>query len=487
MLLLTLLLPIARGAAPDAVNQERLDRTIRFLQNFQNQDGGYGGKVGYPSSPTFSAWACLALAAAGINPLDQAKPGGTDAYTYVANTANKLEDDKVTDYERVLMVVNAAGTDPHNFSGIDLVDKIVSRQQADGSISRSPGGSYSGTNDTAFAILALAPLDTPSTNAVIKKAADWLAKQQISSGGWGLSSSSSPDPDLTGAAIEALVAAGFRDTAVEAKAWTYLRSTQGPHGGIRSAASQGKENTASTAWAVQAMWATGVNPADWAVNRSSPLDFMASMQQPDGNILWTADSDLNTVWMTAQVAPAFAGQQLPIRYVARAKAPVSDTNPPAEQIPVTPDHDPSKSGRGGTIQGGRGNTIVGGGNGAGLFSKPKIQSKGHETDAPQRTLHEHTTKQKPAGGPEGRGDGGSGVSSASGATSGEISGLLIGTDALGALRALKASPGPRSADTGGSLPPYTAPLIALLLLALIAGTGLEGRARPTNPFTKATA
>ena len=46
-------------------------------------DGGFGGARGVASDPDFSAWVALALVAAGINPKNQAQPGGVDAYTYL--------------------------------------------------------------------------------------------------------------------------------------------------------------------------------------------------------------------------------------------------------------------------------------------------------------------------------------------------------------------------------------------------------------------
>ncbi len=83
VVLLAAATPAAAGAAPDATNQARLDRTIRYLQEAQSPDGGFGGASGAESGQGFSAWVALALAAAGVNPQDQAKPGGVDAYGFL--------------------------------------------------------------------------------------------------------------------------------------------------------------------------------------------------------------------------------------------------------------------------------------------------------------------------------------------------------------------------------------------------------------------
>ncbi|HEX7293672.1 MAG TPA: hypothetical protein VF259_03930, partial [Solirubrobacterales bacterium] len=90
-----------------------------------------------------------------------------------------------------------------------------------------------------------------------------------------------------------------------------------------------------------------------------PLDYMESMQQPDGHIRWSRSSDLNGIWMTAYVTPAFAGQVLPIPEAtfSAASVPPCDTEGDGAETAT------------GVIAGG-------GGKGAPLFSRPKPQSKG---------------------------------------------------------------------------------------------------------------
>src|SRR4029077_4874534 len=99
--------------------------------------------------------------------------------------------------------------------------------------------------------------------------------------------------------------------------------------------------------------------------------YMASLQQPDGHIRWKSSQDLNGVWMTAYVAPAFAGQAWPIPAAPRAEKP-----------PATAPH----SGQGEGSQSGSGVIGAGGGRGAPLFSRPKPQSKG-KTPGGARVVH----------------------------------------------------------------------------------------------------
>ncbi len=370
---------LSASAAGDAANPTHdalLDSTVRFLQESQQPSGGFA-EGGEPSQGT-SAWAALALAAAGINPRNQAKPCGTDAYSYLVThfreaTGGEIAASKgqiaTTDFERELLVVDASGTDPHDFAGFDLVDEILKRQLPDGSFPNAPGGPPQ-VNTTIFAILALSPVKEPTVQAAIQSAAEWLIARQNDNGGWHWQSEATvSEVDMTGAAIEAINAVGLPSAPAEAavfesaqrEGFEYLEGAQLPDGGFPALpASQRESNVASTAWAVQGIWSAGGNPETWLTGSGlaseEPLDYMESMQQPDGHIRWSRGSDLNGIWMTAYVVPAFAGQALPIPAATFSSA----------SLP------PCKDGSGGDT----GVIAGGGGKGAPLFSRPKPQSKG---------------------------------------------------------------------------------------------------------------
>src|SRR5690349_20095663 len=59
----------AHGAAA-AEHQNSVDDVVRFLQEHQQESGGYAD-AGKKPTQSISAWVTLALAAAGINPQDQ--------------------------------------------------------------------------------------------------------------------------------------------------------------------------------------------------------------------------------------------------------------------------------------------------------------------------------------------------------------------------------------------------------------------------------
>jgi Squalene-hopene cyclase C-terminal domain/Prenyltransferase and squalene oxidase repeat len=444
------------AAATNAANRARLDATVRYLQEAQNRDGGFGGASGAESGQGFSAWVALALAAAGINPQDQAKPGGRDVFAFLVDHFQAgLEEEPsfprapTTAYERELMVVNAAGADPHRFAGLDLVAEILARARPDGAFPYVADGRGE-VNATVFAILALAPSEEPAPRAAVQRAADWLAGAQEEDGSWSFEAGSGRgEVDMTGAAIQALRAAG-RGGAVVDDGVDYLRTAQSPDGGFPEFPGEAESNVASTAWAAQAIWSIGEDPETWlGASGADPLSFMASLQQSDGHIRWKRSEDLNGLWMTAYVAPAFAGVPWPIPAVPRA----------ASQPAVPP-----QLGQGGGTQSSRGVIAGGGGRGAPLFSRPKAQSKGDDPGG-RRALRrvpesEHEAQiVTPARGSPRRGSGH------------EVSGVLVGGGVTGPV-----APGLHGAGTTKDGAPWMAVGIGVAaLLAASCGSQLERR------------
>jgi hypothetical protein len=383
----------AGGAAPVAPqHQKTIDAIVRFLQEHQGESGGYADKGKNPTQ-SVSAWVTMAAAAAGVNPLDQFRtvggvPCGQSAIAFLqAHLAAGFHEEiawpeiGTTAFERELMVVDTAGTDPHDFAGYDLVDEIIARQGPDGGIPYVPGGEAQ-VNDAAFAILALAPVKEPAAEAAVRKAGEWLLAQgQDEDGGFNWRAPGLPsEVDLTGAAIEALVAAGRPGTDAETEALAFLRSSQRPDGGFAEyPATEAESNVASTAWGVQGIWASGGDPETWRTGAGSPseepLDYLETMQQPDGHVRWRASSDLNGIWMTAYVLPAFSGQALPYAEVARAGA-TPEPLPQCDEATRTPEAPPGDEAGGGKSNPEAGVGAGGGGEGAHDFSRPQPESKG---------------------------------------------------------------------------------------------------------------
>lgn len=459
LVLCSLLLASAAPAAPNPADQTRLDRTVRYLQEAQNLDGGFGGASGKESGQGFSAWVALALAAAGIGPRCQARSGGVDAYGFLVNHFSKGLEEEIswpviptTAFERELMVVNASGTDPHGFAGYDLVAEILARVRTDGSLPYVPGGRGE-INDTIFAIVALAPIEEPAAQEAIQHAADWLIAQQDDDGGWSWEvKGGRTEADMTGAAIQALRAAGRPDTEAEQRALRYLRDMQNPDGGFPEIPGEAESNVASTAWAVQGIWAAGEDPETWVKGGNDPLSYMGSLQQPDGHIRWKASEDLNGIWMTAYVAPAFAGQAWPI--------PAPPCTPKQAATSARP-------GQGEGTQSGDGTIAGGGGRGAPFFSRPKPQSKGR-TPGGARIVHsknlrpvDHSETKRGENAKQPHGTESSEPTKPE-SESAESEAVAVGAGSAGpggpgeAAAAGRESPGPGSSQSGGAPLPFAA-------------------------------
>ena len=522
----------------DATNEKRLESTVRYLQDVQNPDGGFSGEAGGESGQDFSAWVALALAADGINPRAQSQPGDVSAYTYLVDHAARALREEceaavcTTGFERELLVVDAAGTSPQDFGGFDLVTEILSRQLPDGSFPHTPGG-RGAINDTVFAILSLSLVHEPAVQAAVHSAAEWLIGQQNSDGGWSWENKEDPsESDLTGAAIEALNAAGIKHTEAQTNGLRFLHEVQDPDGGFPELTGEHESNVASTAWATQGLWAAGENPETWLRGPGEePLDYMASMQQSDGHIRYGASEESNGVWMTAYVAPAFAGQPLPIPPVPYEEKAQEPTNPPPSE-PTSGSAPPSSPGTvepgvgGESSQPGTGVIAGGGGDRAPLFSRPQPQSRGHtpggvrvldsrrgvetrtpakkrrnpgsprKTSAPTVTapaVKRSGTHGRTSGGsvPTGAGTSGSGGSggllfqtghaTVGGQIGGhDVSGVLIGAPSnTGNVNALEpGAPGLHSAGTGGNQTPWLASGIAFAATLIAVGGSLFERRRP---------
>lgn len=359
----------ARAAGQDG--DRTLDRTVRYLQQSQHRDGCFPMKPGGPSDPTLaSSWAAIALAAAGVNPREQFRADGKrSVYQCLERSVDGFR--VTTDYERVLLVVNAAGTDPRDFGGVDLVGEVLAQQQPDGGFVHDPADGAVGVNTTIWAVLSLAPLRDARTRAAVRRAAEWIVAAQNADGSWPATAvGAGGDADTTGAALQALRAAGLLGgttpdpSAVAARDRTlaWLRGLQGEDGGF-PAIEGAPANSASTAWVAQGLWAVGADPGKWRNGGRSALEFLRSLQRADGSIVWTAERDLNPVWMTAYAGPAYSGRYLPLARVA-----YTGRVPGRDQPPV-----PGEGGAGG----GRDGALAGGGGrGAPNFSRPQAGSKG---------------------------------------------------------------------------------------------------------------
>ena len=284
--------PAARGATPGS-----------YLAAAQNSDGGLGQARGAASSELFSGWAALGFAAQGRNP-QVVRNGGQSLTSYIASQLSTASD--VGSVERTILVVRAAGLSATSFGGRDLVANLLAHVRRNGSV----GGLV---NLTSFAILALRAAGHPVAPAT----RSWLLRQQDSDGGYNFATAgATSDVDDTGAALQALAAAGAAPARSLHRAVAFIRSEQNRDGGFPSQPGD-DSNAQSTAWAVQGLLAAGVSPGTLHRRGSpSPLAYLQSLIAPDGHVRYSRSSDQTPVWVTAQAVMALAGKALPLGPVA---------------------------------------------------------------------------------------------------------------------------------------------------------------------------
>jgi energy-coupling factor transport system substrate-specific component len=264
---------------------------LAYLARAQNPDGGFGLSPGQPSSQLASAWVVIALAAAGANPAELRRDGH-DPVTWIRTHLDQLQGPG--DLERTIVALAAA----HAPLGT-LVARLERDQRRDGSVGEQ-------SNLTAFAILAWRAADARGVPA----AAAWLARQQDGDGGFSFAVRGDPgDVDDSAAAIEALTAAGAAPTVV-VRARAFVLASENGDGGFPLDPG-GASNAQSTAWAVQALCATGSS-----VQR--PLAYLRARLTRSGAVAYADGETFTAVWVTAEALAAFARAPLPLGVDAKA-------------------------------------------------------------------------------------------------------------------------------------------------------------------------
>ncbi|HEV2713004.1 MAG TPA: prenyltransferase/squalene oxidase repeat-containing protein [Gaiellaceae bacterium] len=236
-----------------------------YLAARQQPGGGFAEPGGRPD-PALTAWAVLALDAAGRRP--RQSPADYLHEAVIADTT-----------DLALRVLALRSLD--DVRGLDLL--LHRRRRPDGRI-----GSL--INSTAWSALALGK----PGRATIR----YLIRAQHRSGGWSWAPRGAPDSNDTAAVIQALRAGGVQGRPIR-RGLGYIRRLTAPNGGVRLV--PGREPDAqSTAWAVQAYVAAGVKPPAGAFR------FLRSLRRPDGSYRYSRRYAVTPALVTAQVVPALA-------------------------------------------------------------------------------------------------------------------------------------------------------------------------------------
>ena len=276
---------LAPRAEPAQASPTIPQSALAYLARSQNPDGGFGLSPGQPSSQLASAWAVIALAAAGRNPA-ALRRDGHDPVGWIRGHLVQLQGEG--DLERTILALAGARAPVGT-----LVAQLERDRRRDGSVGEQ-------SNLTAFAILAWRAARASGVPA----AATWLARQQNGDGGFGFAVRGDPgDVDDTAAAIEALAAASVAP-AVVGRARAFVLASENRDGGFPLQPG-GASNAQSTAWAVQALCATGSSA-------QRPLAYLRARLTRSGAVAYAAGETITPVWVTAEALAAFVRAPLPL-------------------------------------------------------------------------------------------------------------------------------------------------------------------------------
>lgn len=302
-LLMTIVLAGPTSAAPSyapassssmATRTAAADRALAWLRTLQQEDGSFGSSVGMTLEVVFAGAAAgqdlftWHAPASGLSPLD-----------YLATNVERYAIDAAFTGKLVAALV-AAGCDPADFAGRDLVSRLAGYN--DGS------GAYGTTTlHQVWAILGLLAAGQP----LPKGATRVLTSAQQSDGGWEGGPSWGTDSNTTALVLQALVAAGVKtDNQAIAKGASYMAAQQSPTGGFTYSSKWGMTADAnSTAYALQALAALGQDPssATWLKGGTSAIDDLLHLQLPSGAFEWQPAQGANLL-ATAQAIPALLGK-----------------------------------------------------------------------------------------------------------------------------------------------------------------------------------
>ena len=326
---------VALAAAPPSTEAQTASEaaaaraSMRYLANAQNDDGGWGAAPGQSSSQLYSGWTALGLAAAGRNPRDVGSPS---AVAYIRDHANELDD--LGELNRTILVLVAAGLEPR-IGDRDLEQDVARSQRRNGSFAGR-------VNTTAFSILGLRAAGRKTSDRAIRRAADWIVTEANDDGGFNFAGRGGPSGiDDTGAALQALAAAGRRRSTTVKRAVRFIVRNQASDGGF-ALIPGGASNAQSTAWAVQGLLAAGRDPA--RVRRGGsrdPMSYLRSLTAEDGEVRYSRTSRQTPVWVTAQAVAALSRKTLPLAAVPRKRKPSAVTASAA--APPTPTATPPKA------------------------------------------------------------------------------------------------------------------------------------------------
>lgn len=288
----------ADGGYPLSADDDVIQDALDYLAAQQAADGSIGGFAD-------SAWACIAIGAAGEDPDDwKTDPTNPSLVDYLKGAPDFSGDFNMgTALARMVLAAVAAGEDPDAFADGSWSVTRAGVTVTDGDYLTALTGLHDGSkflqdnvdpdagntlNDDFWAVRALIKAGQPASSAIIQSSVQHIIDNQEADDGWtwGTPDHSwywpGSDTDDTAAAVVAIQLAGRYEGVNEAL--EYLHSQQdGASGGFPGYTPPA--NVRSTAWGVDAIGAARQDPSGsgWTPGSSSPIDYLIAEQLGNGS------------------------------------------------------------------------------------------------------------------------------------------------------------------------------------------------------------
>lgn len=324
-----LILGLARAPVHAQANPA-LGAALAWLAGAQRPDGGFAGLSPDTSDPGATADVVAGLSDAGVDPrswtnLDRSP---LDFLEQAASASQGFSGSPGL-AAKVALAVGAAGEDPRQFGGHDLVASIA------GGFDPGTGLFGGGPYDSALALSALAAAGEPVPEGSI----EGLLSARLEDGSYSFSGDRTPgagDSNTTAVAVMALVAVGRAEET--SASLEYFRRAQNEDGGwtYQKPSPFGEETDAnSTALVMLALNAAGETWIEWG----DPLSALLALQQPDGSFAYNAATPGANMLATVQAIPALAaaaGQPVAATETASPTAPPASETAAATEVSITP-------------------------------------------------------------------------------------------------------------------------------------------------------
>jgi prenyltransferase beta subunit len=266
-------------------------KALEWLHTQQVDDGGFG-HAGLTADAIYDIELCGQDAdgtewehtATGKTPLD-----ALDAEAIEDYLASAPDGGPAGELAKLIRAVEAAGGDPYNFAGKNLVSELQDNYNAS-------TGRYH-TYKVFSHDLALLALHAVS-ETIPAKAVTAIQDKQLPEGGWSWGwGDNTPDVDSSGLSMKSLVVAGGPSSSEVTESFAaFLQSVRFPDGAYPDVETRPEPNCNSTALAIQGLLASGnyrqeplLIPLDTGGVFSS-WDALLDFQEPAGSFAFTASS-----------------------------------------------------------------------------------------------------------------------------------------------------------------------------------------------------